>query len=580
MKVPAFWGAAILLLLAQAARATTPCTALDGTVLPLDGVAQTLSLTAIDEPAGAISKNPISPPFCSITATVSSNANASQSQIVIAVWLPETGWNGRFLGTGNGGFGGEVNTGAMKTGLLQGYAVANTDLGTGDLFKCIPLYCGSLEGFAQYGVPLGGLHGDAAAITDFGYGATHLMTLAGKELVQDYYGTPATYTYFHGCSTGGGQALGEAQRYPNDYDGILAGSPAYDRTHLISGGAGLYEVTHFAPDAYLTPNARALAHAGLLAACAGRDGGLDTDTYLTQPAMCSFQAATLQCTGAPNEIPCTDTIAAGCTCLTADQVIAMTRYWGGALDSRGRVLDPGYERGAENAADGLGTREALTEPGYDSIDYWVFGDKFRWQSLFDTVTEPSGVRTGRIHTLDETPVGSGNFAGVVNATHADLSAFNAQGGKLILYAGYEDPVIPSADTIDYYNQALLDDPNTPTYARLYLAPGMWHCTGGPGVDAFGNQSANQAPDPLSPKDDILAALVAWRESRTEPDKIIATHYINDDQAQGIAFQRPLCPYPKNASYTGTGNPTHATNYRCAPGKRVENQKFGRGYGPN
>ncbi len=568
MKVPI---AASLLLFAQSA-AATPCTALNGTVLKLDGVAQTLGLTAIDEPGP--------PPYCAITATVSSNANAAQSQIVIAVWLPETGWNGRFLGTGNGGFAGEINTGAMKTGLLEGYAVANTDLGTGNLFKCIPLYCGSREGFTQYGVPRGGLHGDAAAIADFGFGATHLMTLAGKALIQDYYGTPATYSYFHGCSTGGGQALAEAERYPGDYDAILAGSPAYDRTHLISGGAGLYEVTHFAPDAYLTAGARTLAHAGLLAACAGRDGGLTTDNYLTQPAMCNFSPTALQCTGAPGEIPCADSVAAGCTCLTADQVIAMTQYWHGALDSNGSVLDPGYERGAENAADGLGTRETLTEPAYDSIDAWTFGKQFRWQTLFKTVTEPAGVRAGRIRALDETPVGSSNFANVVNATQANLSAFNTQGGKLILYAGYEDPVIPSADTIDYYNQALIDDPNTPAYTRLYLAPGMWHCTGGPGADAFGNQSPNQPPDPLSPKDDILAALVAWRESGTEPEKIIATHYINDNEAQGIEFQRPLCPYPRNARYNGTGNPTHAASYRCAPGKPVKNQKFGRGYGPN
>lgn len=563
----------------RVAAAQTRCTALSGTVLPLDGVAQTLSLTAVDVPAGAISKNPLSPAFCSIAATVSSNANAAQSRIAIAVWLPETGWNGRFLGSGNGGFGGAVSTLPMKLGLLQSYAVANTDLGTGLLFKCTTLYCGSLEGFLQFGVKLGGLLGDAAAIADFGYGATHLMTLAGKELIQEYYGAAVKRSYFTGCSTGGGQALAEAQRFPADYDAILAGSPAYDRTHLISGGAALYEVTHFAADAYLTDGARALAHKAVLASCAGHDGGLPTDDYLTRPAMCRFAAASLQCTGRNGEIPCSDQRAVGCTCLTVDETIALAQYWAGAPDSRGRVLDPGYERGAEDSADGLAMRENLTEPAYDSLDYWVFGVKFRWQSLFGTVAAPAGVLAGRVRALDDTKLRGAPFASLVNATQANLAQFNAGGGKLILYAGYEDPVIPSADVIDYYNQALADDANTPSYVKFYLAPGMWHCLGGPGVDAFGNISVNQPPDPHSRHDDILAALVAWRERGLVPDRIVATHYVNDDQAQGVAFQRPLCPYPQDARYRGTGDPTRAASYRCARDAPVLTQKFGFGYGP-
>jgi feruloyl esterase len=561
------------------ASAHTACTALSGTMLTLDGVAQTLSLTAIDVSAGSISKKPRSPAFCEINAVVSSNANAAVSRIAIAVWLPETGWNGRFLGTGNGGFAGVVRTGPMKTGLLQFYAVANTDLGTGILFKCITLFCGSREGFWQFGVPLGGLLGDSAAIDDFGYGATHLMTLAGKQLIEEYYGTSASYSYFHGCSTGGGQALGEAQLYPADYDGILAGSPAYNRTHLITGRAAEYEVTHFAPDAYLTDGALALAHAGVLAACAGQDGGLPTDDFLTKPALCKFNAAALQCSGAPGELPCDHPVSNGrCTCLTADEAVSMNQYWAGSFDNHGNVVDPGYERSAETGTDGF-SQLKVTEPAYDSLDYWSFGLNFHWQSLFRTVSAPDGIRAERIRALDGTPVGSGNFDSVLNARNADLAAFHAQGGKLILYAGYADPAIPSADTIDYYNQAVKDDPQTPEYVRLYLAPGMWHCDGGPGVDAFGNESSNQPPRPKSPDDDVLAALVAWRENGAAPGKIIGTHYINDAQSEGIAFQRPLCPYPQNARYKGRGEVNLARSFRCAPGDPVRSQKFGKGYGP-
>jgi feruloyl esterase len=405
------------------------------------------------------------------------------------------------------------------------------------------------------------------------------MTLAGKQLIEEYYGASASYSYFHGCSTGGGQALGEAQLYPADYDGILAGSPAYDRTHLITGGAAQYEVTHFAPDAYLTEGARALAHAGVLAACAGHDGGLPTDDFLTKPALCKFNASALQCSGAPGEVPCDHAVSTGkCTCLTADETVSINQYWAGAPDSHGRIVDPGYERSAEVGTDGL-TGLKLIEPAHDSLDYWAFGLKFHWQSLFGTVSAPDGVRAGKIRALDGTPVGSGTFDTVLNARNADLAAFNAQGGKLILYAGYADPVIPSADTIDYYDQAVEDDPNTPDYVRLYLAPGMWHCEGGPGVDAFGNQSSNQPPRPKSPEDDVLAALVAWREDAAPPGKIIGAHYVNDEQSQGIAFQRPLCPYPENARYKGSGNVNMASSFRCAAGDPVRSQKFGKGYGP-
>jgi feruloyl esterase len=554
---------------------------LAGTTLPLDNIATTISLTATDEPAGAISTSPLSPPFCEIAATISSNGNSTQSQIQVAVWLPESGWNGRFLGTGVGGFGGAIDEFPLRIGLLQGYAVANTDLGTGLLFKCTSSFCGSRDGYRLYGIPVGGLFGQPAAIEDFGFGATHLMTLAAKQLIETYYDKQSVRNYFHGCSTGGFQALQEAQLYPQDYDGILAGSPAYDRTHLITGGNDLYEVTHFAHDADLTEGARALAHSAVLKSCAGRDGGVATDPFLTQPALCRFRPTTLQCTGAANEIPCIGKGSSRCTCLTAHQAYALSRLWNGAADDLGSIIDPGYERGAENNADDVGTAtSALTEPAHDSLDYWTFGPHFEWQSLFETVTQPAGVRHITIQTLDKTKVESKTLEQVVNAMHADLRPFAATGGKLLIYAGYADPTIPTADAFDYYNQAVRDAPGTPTFMRLYLAPGMSHCLGGPGLDAFGNISSNQPPHPGSPEDDIFAALVAWRESGRIPQSITATHYVKDDQSQGIAFQRPICPYPENARYLGEGKPKDPRNFVCAVGKPVETQNFGPGYGPD
>jgi feruloyl esterase len=583
----------VFLLLSFSA-AATPCTSLRLTLRD----AVVLSITGQDVPASTGL-----PALCSVKLVVSSNGNPGQSQIAIAVMLPEgslgtasaAAWNGRFLGTGNGGFGGTVATGNMIGALGppyvatgRTYVVANTDLGTGILFHCTVQFCGSAQGVALYpGQTPGGLHGDPAAIEDFGAGATHLMTVAGRALTRLFYGVPARASFFHGCSTGGRQALTEAERFPADYDGIVAGSPAYDLTHLHDAAADLYEATHFGPidaqglpNSTLTGEALALGHAAMLTQCAGKDGGLPTDDYLTRPSLCRFSAAALYCPGRPGDVPCTDPKGTSCTCLTFTQSVALNRLWDGETDSDGRILYPGYERSAEEnfTSAGLSGVPSLTEPLYDSTDYWVFGAEFDWTSLFPTTHALVGELATQIHAIDVAPVGSSSFAGVLNATSASLRAFHARGGKLILYAGYADPRIPSASTIDYYNQALLDDPKAGEFINLYLAPGTWHCNGGPGANVFGNVSAIAPPAPASPTDDVVAALVRWREAGLRPGRIIATKYANDDPKQGIAFQRPLCPYPDDAAYQ-LGDPHAAASYICSHDPPVADQGFSPIYGP-
>jgi feruloyl esterase len=576
------------------ANAAANCAALNNTTLTMNGTATTLSLQAVDVPAGALSEDPALGEFCSVTAVVSSTGNPQESQIVIAVDMPANGWNGRFLGTGNGGFAGSVSSGTLLIGLIEGYAVANTDMGTGLLFKCNGLFCGSKQGVAETGNTPGGLYQDPAALRDFGYLSTHLMTLAGKQLTAAYYGKAPSYSYFHGCSTGGQEALMEAQRYPKDYDAILAGSPAYDRTHLHIGSSAIYEATHYAPDAYLTYAALALAHQGVLSACAGKDGGLATDDFLMRPPICSFDATTLQCTGAANEVPCTSQTATSCSCLTADQAATMNRDWSGAKTGGGGTLYPGYERGTEEpvaltAANGyvgnLGLlwQESGTEPAFDSLEYWAFGPDWKWQRLFSDTNTLQGEKVSRILAADYTRVGGDTFAGVLNANSTDLQAFTANGGKLLMYVGYADPLIPTASAIDYYNAVQAVDPsNVGNYLRLFTAPGMWHCSGGPGANTFGNLTSTFPPVPGDPADDVLGALVAWREAGQAPSKIIATKYTNDDEAEGIAFQRPLCAYPKNAVYdtAKAGDPAQAASWTCQGAPLVRNQTFTKGFGPN
>jgi feruloyl esterase len=382
----------------------------------------------------------------------------------------------------------------------------------------------------------------------------------------------------------------EAQRFPTDYDGILAGSPAYNRTHLHIASAAFYEATYSFPTGagLLTNAGLALAHAGVLAQCAGKDGGYAGDNFLTLPASCGFEATTLQCTDAPNEVPCIDPNATSCTCLTPDQATVLDRAYTGATDDHGFTLYPGYERGVEDPNAGLLMEEQeVSEPLFDSLDYWAFGPTFTWQSLFASTATPQGLLSTKILAMDNTPEGNTTFAGELNANNANLgnSGFVANGGKLIMYAGYEDPLIPSASTFDYYNQVKHDQLTqggaaTNSYLRLYMAPGMWHCNGGPGANAFGNLSAQVPPIPGDPTDDVLGALIAWREAGTAPGQIVATKYTNDNPSDGVAFQRPLCPYPQSAVYSKQKKPWYsAASWTCQGKSEVRTQPFSPHYGP-
>lgn len=583
-------GVAGACVLASQASASS-CTDIANLLPHLGGNASLVSLTATDV-TGGVFVTPGGqtltglPPFCRVAAIISSDGDPTKSQSATEIWLPEAGWNGRYEGFGNGGFAGAIDYQSLQLGLLEGFAAANSDLGTSLLFGCNSLYCGDHTGFG--GKP-GGLYGDAAAIRDFGYSATHLMTVLAKQVVDALYVAKPSYSYFNGCSTGGQQALMESQRFPDDYDGILAGAPAYDRTHLHMGGPAVYEATHFAPDAYLTDAALALTHALVLKQCAGRDGGLRTDDFLTLPAQCETNAAALMCKGAPGEVPCTDPAAASCTCLTQHEAQAMNRDWNGAVDDHGRQLYPGAERGTEEpvaltAANGyvgnLGVvwQEAGTEPAFDSLMSWALGPNWVWQEMFATPSKLEPELASEIARVDTTRVGDSTFAGVLNANSTNLSVFAGHQHRMLMYAGYADPLIPTASALDYVNAVHKIDPGADGYLRLFLAPGMWHCGGGPGANAFGNLSGTLPPQLLSPTDDVLGALIAWVEQGAAPTQITATKFVNDDRTQPIAFQRPLCLYPAHSAYV-SGDKTKVTSYACVPGKPVTNQGFAKIYGP-
>jgi feruloyl esterase len=270
--------------------------------------------------------------------------------------------------------------------------------------------------------------------------------------------------------------------------------------------------------------------------------------------------------------------------LNADQVAAMKVYYHGSknptLPGLARIT-PGYTRGSETsnpAALGLAFNESGTEPSFDSLFKWVFGANWQWQT-FDY--------NNNMATVDQV------LATPLNANSSDLRPFAGRGGKMIMYHGFADPLLPSLYSINYFNalvqttQGALTRENveaTKQFARLFMAPGMWHCTGGPGPNSFGGSIQQQAPS-YDPKYDLLSALVQWVEQNRAPQSVIATKYTGDLRQNAVAMQRPLCAYPKYAKYNGSGDPSLPTSFTCAAGDlnvqnlEVFNQMPAPQYGP-
>jgi feruloyl esterase len=564
-------------LVGSVAIASTPAVATPCTNLQSLALEHTMITSAVDNTTGAFvvpGSNPPTtltglPAFCRVTATLTPT---SDSSIKIEVWLPETTWNGRFLGTGGGGFQGIISYSALASGIQAGFAATNSDLGTG-VSGCSPLYCGSdgnmgnplAIAFGDPSAPSTGLFGHPERIKDFGYRAIHLMTVRGKQIANAFYQQNARKAYFAGCSTGGQNALMEAQRFPQDDDGILAGAAAFNRTHLHMAGLSAWQNTHANPGRFIQPGQMTLINKAVLAQCVGQDGGASTDPFLTDPRDCHFDPKVLQCTGG-NVPP---------ACLTADQVTTTQRYYAGTIDPvNGQVINPGSERGNETdnvLALGLAFSEQLPEPAFDGLFYWVYGPSFGY---------PAGAHTFAnfdfhhdVDTVDD------QLAAVLNADSADLSEFREHGGKLIMYHGWADPLIPSQSSINYFNALVTNDGHgfqqvgfgigaspalqkTQRYTRLFMVPGMYHCSGGPGPNVF----------------DALTPLVTWAETGTAPDTIVATKFVNDTPP-AVQMMRPLCVYPKVAKYNGSGSTSVAANFTCVIDEPDFNQTPAPQFGP-
>jgi feruloyl esterase len=551
-------------IMAQAA----DCAALAGTTLPGSyGTVTDATLVpagSFAAPTGVSYDIPV--PVCRVQATLRPSPD---SDIKVEVWLPQGGaWNGRYLGTGNGGYAGAISYGALANGVQLGFATANTDMGTAPST--------SLNGQPLIGRP--------EKWIDWGYRATHLMTVAGKEVLQAHYGQGSQFSYFSGCSTGGSQALHEAQQFPEDYDGILAGAPANNRTHLHTDILWDFDVTHRTPDSLIPQDKLALMTKAVLGACAVRSGSLPNDPYLTDPRLCRWD---------PGELQCADDASDTSQCLLPAQVEAARLIYDGPRNPRtGRLIYAGPKRGSESgSAFDWAALQGITFPSdipqFSGLFYWAFGPNWDWRS-FDYDRD--------MGLLDDL------LAAVLNANDPDLSRFSGRGGKLIGYHGYSDALVPTQDFISYYERVVAYDrgkeeappaniggdlistviqgPDSPAdddsgasqktgrYFRLFLAPGMGHCSGGPGPNQFGN--VQPAAVPADPEHNLLLALQRWVEQGVAPRRVTATKFVSDLPANGIAATRTLCPYPRVARYSGQGDPNDAANFTCARGPRADN----------
>jgi feruloyl esterase len=471
------------------------------------------------------------PTFCRVAATATPT---SQSDINFEVWMPPSGtWNGVFRGEGSGGSAGAITFPLMANAIARNYATMSNDNG----------HTGSNWSFSL----------QPERVNDFGYRAQHVTTVAAKAIIQAYYNTAPNFSYFYGCSQGGHHALMEAQRYPDDYDGIVAGAYAgIDWTALMFGElwTGVHSTTggHDLPQTQLD-----LVTNAVLKQCGRQDGGLASDAFLADPRDCHFNPQTLQCK------PGQDLS----TCLTADQVGAVQAIYDGASNPQThQQIWPGFLRGSETF-----WREVLVgnpnAPGGSSASFFQDG-VFNGQPNFSYLN----INFDSDVTLtNNKPAGSGlTWQQALDANNPDLSEFKPHGGKLLLYHGLADPFVSPLGSLDYYTAVIgaTGGPQpvkaTQSFARLFLAPGVTHCAGGPGANVF------NGPDNLGgPEDsnhDVFLALRQWVENGVAPTRIIGTKYVNDTPADGVAFTRPMCPYPQFARYRGTGDTTDASNFIC------------------
>jgi feruloyl esterase len=469
-----------------AALAQTPCERLKSLALPH------ATVTAADSmPAQAGS-----PAYCRVQATL---RPSSDSDIKIEVRLPTENWNGNYQAVGNGGWAGKINEAEMAAALRRGYATSSTDTG----------HNSSGASFAL---------GHPEKLIDFGYRSEHEMTVTAKAIVAAFYAAGPKFSYFVGCSSGGRQALMEAQRFPSDYDGIAAGAPTNNWNNMMFGRIWVAQATLTDPSSYIPPAKYPVIHRAVMEACDVLDGV--KDGVLEDPTRCHFDPGALACKDAD-----------GPACLTGPQVDAARKIYTPAGNTRtGNQIFPAMERGSELVWATLAGGPKPIALADDYFKYVVFENP-AWD--FKTLNFDADFAKGERRD-----------GGTLSATNPDLRPFFSHGGKLIQYQGWTDQQVMPQNSINYYTSVVREIGDAAKIAdsyRLFMAPGMNHCGGGDGPNKF----------------DVIGALAEWVEKGRAPDSILASR--NEVNASRT---RPLCPYPQVAVYKGAGSTDDAANFAC------------------
>lgn len=469
------------------------------------------------------------PAFCRVQGVI---RPTSDSDIEFEVWMPASDWNGRYLGVGNGGFAGAINYSAgptsnapgMAQALAAGYATSSTD-----------------TGHEASGTSADWAVGHPERVIDYGYRAVHLTAVNAKTIIDTFYGKDPK-SYFSSCSNGGRQALMEAQRYPDDYTGIVAGDPAWFATHLSVAQIWNTQAVMAKPASYVPVSKLPAVEAAVLEKCDAMDGV--KDGVVSEPTQCHFDPAVLLCKGAETS-----------TCLTAPQVEALKKIYAGPTNSSGEQIFPGLLPGGEAGAAGWGLWIMGAQPGR-SLNY-----AFGVGALAKIVYQDPAWDFRKFNFDHDVQFLDDKLGPTRNATDANLEKFKDHGGKLILYHGLADPDISPLSSTNYYDNvaAKMGKQTADELMRVYLVPGMLHCGGGPGADVLGSTPGSGA----DPQHGIQAVLEHWVENGAAPGEIIATKYKSPIRPQdGVAATRPICAYPKVARYKGTGNTDEASNFSC------------------
>jgi len=486
-----------------AAHAATPCEALTGLSLVKGKItsSETVAAGAFVAPGpgrGRGANNPYAslPAFCRVEATLTPSPD---SDIKIEVWLPATGWNGKFQAVGNGGWAGSIPYPAIVSAMSAGYAAAGTDTG----------HTGNTADFAL---------GHPEKLIDLAYRSIHEMTVQAKVVVNAYYGSPAKLSYYNGCSQGGRQGLAEAQRYPEDFNGIIAGASAIDQMVMHGARTALSLEVNKNPDSVIPRTKYAMINAAVLESCDALDGA--KDGVIENPLQCKFDYAKLTCKEGD-----------GADCLTKGQVESAKAMTSPIKDPKtGKTLFAGYlQVGSELGWGTLGGPQplGLSVSGLQNV---VFND-----------------RTWDYHTMNissdiERAAKADNGATATN--NPNLKPFFDHGGKLLMYHGWSDPQVTPMNSVFYYENVLktVGKKQSADSIRLFMMPGVNHCAGGPGTDTF----------------DKVKVLEEWVEGGKAPSRIVASHAT----AGKVDKTRPLCAYPQVAKYNGSGDLNDAANFTC------------------